>query len=352
MNACCLPDSCECVASGELGVALSGGGAKALAQLGVLKVLDRERIPVSYVAGTSAGAVIGAVYVTSRDAAEATDRVMGHLASTGVGFNVETLTALGGFGRAGGLVGAVRSLWRASRRGRGLIGGSAMRASLKRLLQDATFDDTRVPFATAALDLVSGRRMIFAGGPLVDAVYASSAIPGLFEPLELESHVLADGGWAEPVPVNTCHHLGAIHVLAVEVSSAQPVAAGDSAVSTALRADAWTRQLLEEAQLGEADFVVRPRVTVKHFADFSDPAGIIAAGEQAAEAGLPEIKAVLERHRSLFVRTGAMSMVKRQGSAGREAPLDILKRKHAAGEITTQEYEERRATLTRDREVA
>ncbi len=121
-------------------------------------------------------------------------------------------------------------------------------------------------------------------------------------PLELEGHVLVDGGWAEPVPVNTCHHLGAIHVLAVDVSGAEPDGGGGGAVATALRADAWARQLLEEAQLGEADFVVRPRVTIKHFADFSDPAGIIAAGEAAAEAALPEIKAVLERHRSLFVR--------------------------------------------------
>jgi NTE family protein len=141
----------------------------------------------------------------------------------------------------------------------------------------------------------------------VDGVYASSAIPGLFEPLRVGEHVLVDGGRAEPVPVNTCHHLGAIHVVAVEVAERQAHEGARGAISTALLADALARQLLEESQLREADFVVRPQATVKHFADFSDAAGLIAAGERAAEAALPEIAQVLERHRSLFVRPVAPS---------------------------------------------
>jgi NTE family protein len=275
-----------------------------MAQLGVLKVLDGAGIPVSYVAGTSAGAVIGAVYATSETALQAEERILGHLATTGVGFNTETFEALATSNarRPTGFFGMVGSLRRAARPGGGLIGGDAMRASLRRLLGDAAFADTRIPFAATALDLVSGRRVIFADGPLVDGVYASSAIPGLFEPLQVEEHVLVDGGWAEPVPVNTCHHLGAIHVVAVEVAERGAHETARGAVSTALLADALARRLLEESQLHEADFVVRPEATVKHFADFSDPAGLIAAGERAAEAALPEIAAVLERHRSLFVR--------------------------------------------------
>lgn len=298
---------CICFASGELGVALSGGGARAMAQLGVLKVLDRERIPVSYIAGTSAGAVIGAVYVTSETALQAEERILTHLATTGVGFNTATFDTLAASNarRPAGLFTLLGTLRRAARAGGGLIGGDAMRASLRRLLGPASFRDTRIPFATTALDLVSGRRVILADGPLADAVYASSAIPGLFEPLSIEEHVLVDGGWAEPVPVNTCHHLGAIHVIAVEVAEQRAHDTTRGAISTALLADALARRLLEENQLEEADFVVRPKATVKHFADFSDAAGQIAAGERAAEAALPEIVQVLERHRSLFVRAVA-----------------------------------------------
>jgi len=297
-------ERCACVASGELGIALSGGGARAMAQLGVLKVLDRARIPVSYVAGTSAGAVIGAVYVTSETALQAEERILAHLATTGVGFNISTFEALAASNarRPAGLLGMLGTLRRAARPGGGLIGGDAMRASLRRLLGEATFADARLPLATTALDLVSGRRVIFAGGSLVDAVYASSAIPGLFEPLRVGEHVLVDGGWAEPVPVNTCHHLGAIHVVAVDVAERQAHEAARGAISTALLADALARHLLEESQLREADFVVQPRADVKHFADFSDPAGLIASGERAAEETLPQIAGVLERHRSLFVR--------------------------------------------------
>ena len=304
--ACCL-DNCICVASGELGIALSGGGARAMAQLGVLKVLDRARIPVSYLAGTSGGAVIGAVYATSDTAVQAEERILAQLAMTGVGFNTETFEALAASNarHPAGLLSMLGTLRRAARPGGGLIGGDAMRASLRRLLGEATFADTRVPLAATALDLVTGRRVIFAQGSLVDAVYASSAIPGLFEPLHIGDHVVVDGSWAEPVPVNTCHHLGAIHVVAVEVAEHHAHQAARGAISTALLADALARQLLEESQLREADFVVRPQATVKHFADFSDAAGLIAAGERAAEAALPEIVGVLERHRSLFVRPAA-----------------------------------------------
>lgn len=295
---------CICAASGELGIALSGGGARALAQVGVLKVLDREGIPVSYVAGTSAGAVIGAVYATSETALQAEERILAHLATTGVGFNTATFEAIAASNarRPAGLWSMLGTLRRAARPGGGLIGGDAMRASLRRLLGEATFADARLPLATTALDLVSGRRVIFAGGSLVDAVYASSAIPGLFEPLHVEDHILVDGGWAEPVPVNTCHHLGAIHVVAVEVAEQRAHETARGAISTALLADALARHLLEESQLKEADFVIRPQATVKHFADFSDAAGLIAAGERAAAAVLPEIAQVLDRHRSLFVR--------------------------------------------------
>jgi NTE family protein len=300
---------CSCVASGELGIALSGGGARAMAQLGVLKVLDRERIPVSYVAGTSAGAVIGAVYATSETALGAEERILAHLATTGIGFNTETFEALAASNarRPSGFFALLGTLRRAARPGGGLIGGDAMRASLRRLLGEATFADTRVPLATTALDLVTGRRVIFAEGSLVDAVYASSAIPGLFEPFHVGEHVLVDGGWAEPVPVNTAHHLGAIHIVAVDVAERHAHEAARGAISTALLADALARRLLEESQLGEADFVVRPQAKVKHFADFSDPAGLIAAGERAAEEALPEITDVLERHHSLFVRPAGVS---------------------------------------------
>jgi NTE family protein len=304
MTAGCTADHCACVAGGELGVALSGGGARGLAQIGVLKVLERAGIPVSFVAGTSAGSVVGAVYATSTTTLEAEQRILEHLATTGIGFNTETFEALAGSNarRPASLLGMLGTLRRAARPGGGLIGGDAMRASLRRLLGESSFAGTRIPFAATALDLVTGRRVIFAEGSLVDAVYASSAIPGLFEPLHIGDHVLVDGGWAEPVPVNTCHHLGAIHVVAVDVAERHVHGTERGAVSTALLADALARQLLEESQLKEADFVVRPRAAIRHFADFSDPAGLIAAGEQAAEATMPDIAAVLERHRSLFVR--------------------------------------------------
>lgn len=298
---CCVP--------GELGIALSGGGARGIAQLGVLKVLDREGIPVSYVAGTSAGAIIGAVYVTARDATDAEDRLLEYLASPASSITAPLLTAFGSdaSSRSGGIIDLARGVWKAIRPGGSLVGGDTLRDSLASLLGEATFVDTRLPFATTALDLVSGRRMIFAAGSLVDAVYASSAIPGLFEPFQLDGHVLVDGGWAEPVPVSTCHHLGAIHIVTVEVPGVSTYGPDAHAVSTALHADALARELLEEEHLRRADFVIRVEAPHRGFSDFEDIRPLIAAGEAATERVLDDIKAVLARHRSLFVRSTAVS---------------------------------------------
>lgn len=297
-------NDCTCSSSGELGIALSGGGAKGLAQVGVLKVLEREGVPVSYLAGTSAGALIGAIHATSRDAMETEERILTHLDSKGMGFNRETFRGLATEDTPPtGVFGVARSMWRAVRTGGGVeVNEEAMRAALHALLGDATFADARLPLATTALDLVTGRKLIFAGGSLVDAVYASTAIPGLFEPLALDGAILVDGGWAEPVPVDTCHHLGAIHVVAVDVPGSVSHHADSHAMVIALRADAMTRTLLEEEQVRRADFVVRVQVPPRHFADFSDPEGLIRAGEAAAEACLAEVVSVLERHRALFVR--------------------------------------------------
>jgi NTE family protein len=219
---------CSCSPSGELGIALSGGGAKALAQVGVLKVLEREGVPLSYVAGTSAGALIGAIHVTSRDTMETEERILAHLRSKGVGFNSQTFRALAAEDarRPGGILAAAKTIWRAARAGGVVVEEEPMRNALLAVLGDATFADARLPFATTALDLVTGRKLIFAGGSLVDAVYASAAIPGLFEPLKLDGAILVDGGWAEPVPVDTCQHLGAIHVVAVDVPGSAPVRSG------------------------------------------------------------------------------------------------------------------------------
>ena len=299
-----LMTNCVCRASGELGIALSGGGARGIAQLGVLKVLDREGVPISYVTGTSAGAVIGALYVTSESAIEAEQRLMEHLNRKGIGFNAETFAGLDHSSAtgAGSILNTARGMWRAFRPGGSLIGGEAMRDSLRCLIGEITFTDTNRPFATTALDLISGRRMILAAGSLVDAVYASAAIPGLFESLETAGCMLVDGGWAEPIPVNACHHLGAIHIIAVDVPSHDAFDPDASGVTSALRADELARDLLEEEHLRKADFVVRVNASVRHFADFSDPERLVAAGERAAEASLGDILFVLERHRSLFLQ--------------------------------------------------
>jgi NTE family protein len=265
-----------------LGIALAGGGAQALAQVGLLRGLETAGVPIHYIAGTSAGAVVGAVYATSPDAAAAERRILRHLRTIGAGFDVSSVASLapsGSSGRRGRLHHAL-CWWRLARRREALIGGAAMGDSLRALLGEATFADTRIPFGAVALDLVAGRSVVLRTGSLAQATYASSAIPGLFEPLEVGGRVLVDGAWAEPMPVAACRALGASCVVAARIRTAGAGSAR-GALATAVRADALTRHLLEETQLRAADAVIQIDVGATHFADFSGPEELIAAGTRA-----------------------------------------------------------------------
>ncbi len=278
-----------------LGIALPDGGATALIQLGVLRVLEREGIPITHVAGTSAGALIGAVYATSRDAREAEERILAYLHTPGPGFNIDTLAPLAR--HATEHVTGLRRLWDRwrDRRLAGFIRGEVMRESLQRLLRGQTFAETRIPFAATALDLEARKPVTLLTGFLADAAYASSAIPGLLAPFHSNGHLLVDGGWAEPVPVEACRRLGPGPVLTLLNWGAELEGVETDRIWALIQADAAARRLLAEAQAAGADVLLRPLVRARHFGDFSDVPGMISAGERAAALALPRIMAALHR---------------------------------------------------------
>ena len=107
--------------------------------------------------------------------------------------------------------------------------------------------------------------------------------------------------------MSACRHLGAILTLAVDVGLQTRHERAATGVATASRADALARDLLEGMQLQDADLVLHPQVGLRDFADFSDPEGMMAAGQRAAEQALPEIVGLLEQHQSLFVKAARQS---------------------------------------------
>lgn len=271
-----------------IGLALSGGGARGLAHIGVLQVLEREEIPVDCVAGTSMGGVIAAAYAAGMSAME---------------LQAEALR----MAEARQLLKLVdRNLPR-----RGLLAGERVRAYLaEQLGGELTFDDLRLPCAMNAVDLISGAEIELTQGSVLDAIRATTAVPGVFSPLEMNGYRLVDGGVVTNVPVELARKLGAEAVIAVDLTLGshadapeQPKPNGHLPVPLpAVATDVWRSEKIMLAALTHSNLretrpevVVRPAIpaSVTAFVGFTRAEEIVAAGVTAAEAMLPQIHEIL-----------------------------------------------------------
>ena len=177
----------------KIGLALASGGARGSAHTGVLKVLEAEGIPISAVAGSSIGAVVGGAYA----AGISVERIEKEWLETDLPKVVRSF--LPTFPRAG------------------LSSGSEFRKYLQHLLGDVHFDELSIPFAAVGCDIDTGEGVVLDRGPVADAIRASASIPGIFHPVRWEGHLLVDGGLVEPLPVRLCRDLGADLVIGVDI---------------------------------------------------------------------------------------------------------------------------------------
>lgn len=204
--------------SPRFGLALSGGGAKGIAHIGVLKVLEEIHMPVHVLAGTSMGGVIAALYAAGRTAAE-----------------IEQLA------RSLRLLDIVQR----DRSGMGLIGQGKMAALMRRALGgDLTFDQLNLPLALVGVDLQTGEEVIIREGPVVEAVLATTAVPILFPPVEWRGRLLVDGGVLNPVPFDVVRALGAERVIAVYTAHDLAGRPGDEPLREGRGAEAVIRLFL------------------------------------------------------------------------------------------------------------
>ncbi len=274
--------------SAKIGLALGGGGARGLAHIGVLKVLQRERIPIDVITGTSMGGIVGALFAVGKSTEE---------------METEALKR--------GDIGQIFKLIDLRLIGSGLLGGKRIKKLLAEMLgAETTFADLRVPFAVVSSDYTSGREVVLKEGKVVDAVRATMSVPGVFEPVELNNCQLLDGGVLNNVPVDVARELGAEKVIAVDVLPNfrlnQP---GQEPIVPPLKAKGvpkayrqlWHVELvmiaaLTEFRLREArpEVIIRPDLPVDMdlLLSFDRPQEAIACGERAAEAALPQIRAL------------------------------------------------------------
>lgn len=299
-----------------VGLVLGGGGARGIAHVGVLKVLERERIPVCAIAGTSMGAIVGGLYAAGYDAGEL-ERLLSSIDWADMFVDSPPRAQLP-MERKQEDFRHLLDLEIGYRDGRlsipaGLVRGQKLMLLLRRLTLSTwraqDFDQLPIRFRAVAADIVTGRKKVFADGDLAVAIRASMSVPGAFAPVRVGGQLLVDGGMAENVPVDELRAMGAHPMVVVDVGSqllregalTNPAVVLDQVI-TALMAEKTARSL---TTLGEADLLLQPALGDITAADFHRAADAVAIGERAAEAQLPRMHALAlspERYAALRAR--------------------------------------------------
>lgn len=283
----------------SVGLVLSGGGARGYAHLGVLRVLEENRIPIDCIAGTSMGAVVGGLYASGMTA----DAMQARLANVNladIAFDVEERADLPQTQREDSrrYVGSIGIGASGVKLPAGLVQGNRLQALLQEwtstLPLNAPFDTLPIPYRAVATNLSTGGEVVLDHGSLPLAIRASMAMPGLFAPAEFDDTALVDGGIVDNLPTDVARSMGADVLIAVNISSPlRPLDALSSPTDV-------MQQMLgilihqnvgrQRAQLTPNDVLIEPALDTLSFTDFAHANEAIEAGARAAQAALPRLR--------------------------------------------------------------
>ncbi len=258
-----IPNDCQ--ACPRIGLALGGGFARGLAHVGILKVFEEERIPIDFIAGTSVGAMIGAIYCSGVSAKEMEE--------------IAGLVRFRDFAR-----------WTVSRYG--FASNDRMTAMLSKLLKVKTFEELRIPLAVTATDFLTGEGVVFQSGPLIDPVRASCAYPGMFLPVNINGQLLVDGLLAHAVPTAPARLAGCDRVVGVYLrSNMMDGLAGPRHVFDVVgQCFSIAQAKMSEIWKKDADLVLEPDVTGFAYDCFDRCKDLVKIGEKVAREAMPHIR--------------------------------------------------------------
>lgn len=291
----------------RIGLALGGGGARGLAHIGVLKVLEARGIKIDVIAGTSIGALVGAVYALMPQAHLVEEKAESFLASptyaqSGLEYFKKKKAAENFFGQVATFV-KERLVINLAPSRPSLVSGWRIAKVAEFMLGGRTFAELKLPFACVATDLDTGEEVVYQAGALPEAVQASMSIPGFLPPVSLNGRRLVDGAVSAPVPVQACRNLGADFIIAVDVSQslAGPIET-ENVIDIIFRANTITNTVLTNALTQAADVVIRPDVGHVHWAEFRALQALVAEGERAAQLAMPQLQLALAPQRTFWQR--------------------------------------------------
>jgi NTE family protein len=254
----------------RIGLALGGGAARGFAHVGVIQVLEEAGIKPDLVTGTSAGSLVAALYASGRNGAQL-QRV------------AETMDE------------ATFTDWTLPLFNRGMLRGGALARYVHQQVGGRTIEDLPLPLGILATDLQNGQGVLFERGDIATAVRASSAVPGLFEPVRITGREYVDGGLVAPVPVRQARQMGAELVIAVDISQAPDANVPGDMFQILLQTFAIMGRSINALELRGADLVVvRPALTGMAGTDFAARTRAIQAGRAAMQQALPQLRLAME----------------------------------------------------------
>jgi NTE family protein len=254
----------------KIAVVLGAGAAKGFAHIGVLKVLESQKVPVHMVVGTSAGSFVGSLYAYGYDAYTLQKIAMALNKS-----DVAELTVPDN----------------------GFIKGERLRDYINMQLRNTVIEKLRIPFYAVATNIKSGEQTVFATGNTGMAVQASCAVPGIFRPASFSGTSYVDGGVVDPLAVDVARYYGADIVIAVDITSAIGNAVPDGTMDTIMKSIEIMYNKISQMPISKADVVIKPQVGFVGAADFDHRNEAIMEGEKSAWAAMPRINAILARLR-------------------------------------------------------
>ncbi len=276
-------------------MALGGGGARGFAHIGVLRILQREKVPLSVIVGTSMGAIVGATYAQLANADAVEEKFHALLESptfksSGMHFIGKKKIPESWFDQLASHI-RDRFVINIAANKKAAVGIDRLYEALDFLIEDELVERTKIPFAAVSCDLIDGEEVILNKGRIRDAVAASAALPGFLPPVDLNSRLLIDGAATSPVPIRAAKSLGPHDkVVAVDVSqSLSQNPKMENVIDIVLRSNAITARCYHDELIKEADVLIQPQVREFDWFAFDKIDWLIKEGEFAAEEKLEEI---------------------------------------------------------------
>ncbi|NOX88072.1 MAG: hypothetical protein GXO77_03530 [Calditrichaeota bacterium] len=287
----------------KVGLILGGGGARGLAHIGVIKRLLHYGIPIDVITGASMGAIVGAAYALNSDILKVEQVFRDFINSDkfrslrGESVDLSNVDEPENFIRFISNIVKRRIIINLAVNRKSLIAAERLEFALKHLVPQGHIENAAIPFGCSALDLISGKEIVFTKGNIHKAIKASSSIPGFLPPVDYNRRQLVDGAVIDNFPIRTAKELGADFLIVCDVSSQiEPVRQLDNVIDIFIRSYRAAVHRLNNLLLTEANFVLVPEIGDVNWTQFEDIDFLIKKGEEIVDKNIIRLKGVMKQH--------------------------------------------------------